>query len=261
MNKRRLYVISLTVLLLSITLTTYGVWTQSSFSHGDPSNDQGCYCHNSGIGVWFNGTDSGLFPGVDVAGGMSFVLNVTSKNVAATGVVPGVQEWMSNVTDNGKFAFNPQNVSADSTQNLSHTKATTIIAFYKITAPQQGGNYLLTVFMQGANLQIAVQVSGPQTNSTTTASSSATGSSTSTTTVTQTVTITTTLPITTTATSTATQTVTAPGTTLSSTQTVTSTTTQTSSSVPTWAYATMAVLLIAGLAVGYIIKRPSVSGS
>jgi len=34
---------------------------------------------------------------------------------------------------------------------------------------------------------------------------------------------------------------------------------QTSSSVPMWVYATMAVLLIVGLAVGYVIRRPSVS--
>ncbi len=67
-------------------------------------------------------------------------------------------------------------------------------------------------------------------------------------TVTQTITTTATLPVTTTTTSTA-------------TQTVISTTTQTSSSVPSWAYAAMVVLLIAGLAVGYMIKRPSVSKS
>jgi sugar lactone lactonase YvrE len=55
-----------------------------------------------------------------------------------------------------------------------------------------------------------------------------------------------------------TQTVTGPGATVTATQTTTSTTTQNSSSVPTWAYATMVVLLIVGPTVGYIIRRPSV---
>ncbi len=47
--------------------------------------------------------------------------------------------------------------------------------------------------------------------------------------------------------------------TATTTRTTTSTTTQISSSVPTWAYAAMAILLIVGLAVGYIVRRPSVS--
>ncbi|MGD0477555.1 MAG: hypothetical protein ABSB29_05245 [Nitrososphaerales archaeon] len=57
-----------------------------------------------------------------------------------------------------------------------------------------------------------------------------------------------------------TTTVTELGTTMTTTQTTTSTTTKACATcVPTWAYATMVVLLIAGLAVGYIIKRPLVS--
>ncbi len=52
-------------------------------------------------------------------------------------------------------------------------------------------------------------------------------------------------------------TVTRPGTTTTSTETMTSTITQMTSSVPSWAYATMAILLILGLAAGYIVKaRP-----
>jgi len=61
-------------------------------------------------------------------------------------------------------------------------------------------------------------------------------------------------------TTTTTTTVTRPvTTTVTTTQTATSTTTRSSSSVPTWAYAAMAVLLIVGLAVGYIVRRPSAS--
>jgi hypothetical protein len=36
---------------------------------------------------------------------------------------------------------------------------------------------------------------------------------------------------------------------------MTSTTTLTSSSVPTWAYVTMSILLVAGIATGYIVRR------
>lgn len=145
----------------------------------EPGNDQGCYCHNNGIAVWFNGTDSGLFPPVPVNGGASFVLNVTSKNIAATGVVPGIQQWMSNMTDTGKFTFNPKNVSATSSLNLMKKTTGAISAFYKITAPPNGGSYILTIFMQGFNSQITVQVTGPQASSSTTSSSSTSSSSSS----------------------------------------------------------------------------------
>lgn len=70
-----------------------------------------------------------------------------------------------------------------------------------------------------------------------------------TTTTTSTVTTTMTVPTT----------ITGPTSTATATQTVTLTTTQSSSSVPTWAYATMVVLLIVGLVVGYFIKRPPVN--
>ncbi len=117
------------------------------------------------------------------------------------------------------------------------------------------------VYLGRASGSYTLPPAGTQTTSSTTSSSTAS----------TTTTVTSTLLLTTTATTTATQTVTGPVTTVTntatSTQTVTSvttqlgptTTTQTSSSVPTWAYAIMILLLIAGLAVGYAIKRPSVS--
>jgi hypothetical protein len=132
-------------------------------------------------------------------------------------------------------------------------------------------------------------ITGPQTNSTTTSSSSSssTSSVTSTRVVTSTEVITTTVPVTVTQTSTATATVTqAVTTTVTSTQpttvTYTSTSTSTStatstlpastttttqtvtqtatafSSLPGWSYALMAVLLLAGLGLGYVLKRAPV---
>jgi hypothetical protein len=53
-----------------------------------------------------------------------------------------------------------------------------------------------------------------------------------------------------------TQTVTGPGSTV--TNTATSTVTQTTSSIPGWSYAVMAVLLLVGLAIGFVVKRPSI---
>jgi len=118
------------------------------------------------------------------------------------------------------------------------------------------------------------------TTSTTTSSTTATTSFVSTimvsTGVTQT--MTTTFPVTITATSTSTQSIvgptvtvagptstltstsTAPSSTITHTQTTTQTATttlvQTTSIIPDWAYGVMAILLILGLAVGYVVKRP-----
>jgi carbohydrate-binding DOMON domain-containing protein len=62
-----------------------------------------------------------------------------------------------------------------------------------------------------------------------------------------------------TVTNTATQTVTGPASTV--TNTATSTVTQTTSSIPDWTYGAMVVLLILGLAIGYVVKRPSARAS
>jgi len=62
-----------------------------------------------------------------------------------------------------------------------------------------------------------------------------------------------------TTTNTVTQTVTGPGSTV--TNTATSTVTQTTSAIPGWAYGVMVVLLLVGLAIGYVVKRPSIEQS
>jgi hypothetical protein len=46
-----------------------------------------------------------------------------------------------------------------------------------------------------------------------------------------------------------------------STVTSTSTVTQTTSAIPGWAYGLMVVLLLIGLAIGYVVKRPSIKQS
>jgi hypothetical protein len=45
--------------------------------------------------------------------------------------------------------------------------------------------------------------------------------------------------------------------TVTSTGTATSTATNSSSAIPDWAYGLMAVLLLIGLAIGYVVRRPA----
>jgi len=184
MNKRSMYVIALAVLLLGVATVTSGVWLAGSFSHGEPSFDQGCYCHNNGIAVWVNDSgdgNGGLFFG-PIAAGSTFHLLISTNNAQATGVVPGLQEWESNQTSNAKFTISPTEVTSSSSQNLNKTSGS-ITALYKITAPSTAGTYTLTLYGQGTLLQpISIQVTGGSTTSTTSTTTSTTSTPTSSTT-------------------------------------------------------------------------------
>ena len=140
-----------------------------------PSNDQGCYCHNNGIGVWFNGTGFLEFTGINFTVGGTVHVNVTSANIAATGVVPGTQEWMSNDTDTGKFTFSPQMVQDGTPQDL-HPATGNITGIYTITAPATAGTYTLTIYVQGTLVTVSAFVGsgGSTTNTTGTGPSSST---------------------------------------------------------------------------------------
>ena len=159
MIKRRMYTIALTVLLLGVMLTTYGVWTQNSFSHAIPSKDAGCWCHDNGIAVFVNGTGdggTGVFFG-QIMVGSTFHLLISTLNVAA-GVVPELQLWESNQTANANFTFSPTSLTANSPYNLS-TQPGNITALYKITAPTTPGEYVLTLYAQGTLLMgVVLQV-------------------------------------------------------------------------------------------------------
>jgi hypothetical protein len=140
------------------------------------------------------------------------------------------------------------------------------------------GTYTLTVTSQEpAPMMITSQfLYTPHTVTVTTTSTSVTVTSTTTythvslQTSTQTTTATVTQPpLTTTATQTTTQTTTqtsiqtttAPPTTQTQTLTNTSTVTNTSSVIPDWAYGAMVVLLVLGLAIGYVVKTQSAKRS
>jgi hypothetical protein len=162
-----MYTIALTVLLLGVMLTTYGVWTQNSFSHAIPSKDAGCWCHDNGIAVFVNGTGdggTGVFFG-QIMVGSTFHLLISTLNVAA-GVVPELQLWESNQTANANFTFSPTSVTAGSAQDLSEQPGN-ITALYKITSPTTPGEYVLTLYSQGTLLMgVVIQVVSTITSTT-----------------------------------------------------------------------------------------------
>jgi hypothetical protein len=223
MNKRGMYTVALAVLLMGVVTVTSGVWLTGSFSHGEPGFDQGCYCHNNGISIYVNATgdgDGGVFFG-PFAAGSSFHLLISTNATQTTGVVPGLQLWESNQSDNAKFTISPAQVNDGSAQDRS-PKAGNITALYKITAPATAGFYTLTLYAQGSLMQgIAIQVTG---GTTTTSTTSSTTHTTSTTTSTTSSTPTTSTTSSTTSTSSSTSTHSTSSTTSTTAQTSTSTT-------------------------------------
>src|SRR5271169_1269174 len=164
-----MYVITLAILLFGVATVTSGVWMTGGFSHGNPEFDQGCYCHNNNIAVWVNGTgdgNGGSFFGPFTAGS-SFHLLINTDNAHVTGVVPALQQWESNQTDNAKFTISPAQVTDNSAADQNKT-AGGILVLYKITTPTTAGTYVLTLYAQGSLLQpIAIQVAGGSTSTTT----------------------------------------------------------------------------------------------
>jgi len=165
------------VLTLTMAMFAYG-GVQTVYA--EPQFGQGCQCHNNGIALWFNGTGHNEFSAVTIAPSATFVINATSANYAATGVVPALQQWMMNMSDTAKFTISPQSVSLSSSSNVSKIKVnSTITAFYKITAPAHAGTYHLVFYAEGTTNSIAVLVVGQTSTSTSTsAASSQTGTTT-----------------------------------------------------------------------------------
>jgi len=163
---------------------------------------------------------------------LSSVTAGTSTTCTATvgGQTPtptGTVTWSQ--TGNGSVSFN-QPTCTLSSGSCEVTMQGTSVGSVNITAAYSGDNY--------------DEASSGATNATITS-------------MIQTTTTTAAPPGTTTVTTT--HTLTPPATTFTTIQTTTSTTQV--SSVPTWAYAAMFVLVVIGLVVGYVIKRPSVSKS
>jgi hypothetical protein len=210
-------------------------------------------------GTSFAGTSPILISGnVDPISPRESVL-ISVANPSGTIIVIADVPINSSLTGLGAYSF---------TLTPSITVCGWLTGTYTVTAEFTVPGYNTEAAAATANFVYSVPASmASSASSTSTGTCTSALNSAATTTTTSTITATVTLPtatVTTTSTSTTTQTAPGQATTLTivttSTQTVTSTT-QTSSSTPSWAYATMAVLLIAGLAVGYAAKRSHPQGA
>ena len=176
MNKLRLYVIALMVLLLGMTLTSALVWNQGAFTHGLPDYDQGCYCHNNNVSVFINGSGDGMFALTfgPFQPGSTFHLRASTNDFHTTGAVPNYQLWMSTAGDNAKFKIDPPGATDNSDVDLNKT-AGNITAIYSVTAPAAPGVYNLILYAQGTLVSpFTIEVFGensttPTTSTTTTA--------------------------------------------------------------------------------------------
>jgi len=169
----------------------------------------------------------------------------------------GTVSWASS----GVANFSPSSTCPLSAGSCAVTYTPSSISPVTITASylgDQDNNVSSGVYNLEVSPMTTMSSSATVTTTVTTIITATTTPTTSTATTTVTSAITTTLAVPTTITG-PTETITGPTSTTATTQTVTSTTSQSSSSVPTWAYATMVVLLIVGVAVGYVVKRPSAS--
>ena len=172
------------------------------------------------------GTISGTETGVASATG---TVDIMINNPAGNDVFSNAVAIQSNGSFNDTFYTGVGNLWATGTY--------TITAYWSIYTTSSTFAYTVT------------------TSSSTSSSGSTTVTTTSTQTTTSTTTKTVTGPITTSTVTGPTTTVTGP--TSTATQTTTSTVTQTTSSIPDWAYGVMVFLLLAGLAIGYVVKRPT----
>jgi coenzyme F420-reducing hydrogenase gamma subunit len=123
----------------------------------------GCYCHNLGVGIWVNGTDTYAKEEVfyvNTESGRSFAFQVTSvktQTERTEGLLQPAMDWMSNMSDNAKFTFDPREVKDNSPQDQNPT-AGSITALFKITAPNDSGSYIISLFAQGPIITALVTV-------------------------------------------------------------------------------------------------------
>jgi cobalamin biosynthesis Mg chelatase CobN len=274
-HKRSVCLVALAILLLGVVPVASGVWLTGSFAHGQPDQATTTSTTTTPVGsIVFTSPSSGS----SFAGPQSYTISATisptppsrdnvSILVTLLGSSSAIDSSTQAVTASGTFSY------------ATHVGGTPswVTGTYVISATDSHGATGLTTFEY-----TAPAVTTTTTTSKTTASSSTSTTSSSTTTstsTTSTTTKTTSTSVSTTtassqppATTTVTQTVTPAPLTITSTtittpapstltktsiQTVTSTVTQTSSVIPDWAYGAMVVLLLAGVAVGYVVKGSS----
>jgi len=150
-------IVGLTLLLVAGLIIGY--FAPFSISQEHTVAGQGCYCHNSGIGLYVNGTDvMATSAGFAYLGnGGSFTFLVRSEQVEPEGVVEAVMAWTPSMSDNAKFAFDPQEVRDNSAQDEDST-AGKIAVLFKITAPNETGSYTIALSTQGTIAVFEVRV-------------------------------------------------------------------------------------------------------
>ncbi len=122
----------------------------------------GCDCHNTGDGIWLNGTEwdseDNVFL-VDADGGksFSFLIEIQRPPQQIVGILPSVIAWMPDMTDNVQFKFDPQKVEDDSPQDQD-SRPGVVTALFKVVVPDKPGTYVISLAADGNILSTLVRV-------------------------------------------------------------------------------------------------------
>ena len=146
------------LIALFVTATVLGNSVQTTVSH--PGYDQGCACHNGGIGIWLNGTGTKFNENplkVSVESEKHYIILVEAALLDRAGVLPFKMAWMSDRSDNARFSFDPQEVDDNSPQDQDSTDERMRVLF-KITAPKEPGSYFNVLVIRGIPVLIEVTV-------------------------------------------------------------------------------------------------------
>jgi Ni,Fe-hydrogenase III small subunit len=127
----------------------------------DHEGGPGCYCHNLGVGIWVNGSDTYaarevIF--VEAEPESSFVELISSQRIGETaGLLEPKMAWMPSMADNAKFTFDPQEVTDNAPQDQDPTVGN-IAVLFKIAAPKEPGSYDISLSVQGPIVTFLVTV-------------------------------------------------------------------------------------------------------
>jgi coenzyme F420-reducing hydrogenase gamma subunit len=125
--------------------------------HSEPDFDQDCYCHSGQTArIEVNGTDASAFV-ARVATGETFTLVVRIEFYEPVTTLENVAGWTPDMGDNAKFTFSPSQVVDNSPQDKEPAVGTMIAAF-KITAPNMPQSYQLALSVRGSIQSITVNV-------------------------------------------------------------------------------------------------------
>jgi Ni,Fe-hydrogenase III small subunit len=150
------------LIVVAIAAVVVGNLTSAVTPPPDHEGGPGCYCHNLGLGIWVN--DSETYAAEDVVyvhaeSGRSFALHiqVVRMQPPTEGLLQPEMAWMPNMTDNGRFTFDPQKVPDNSPQD-EDPNVGSISALFRITPPNESGSYIISLSAQGPIISALVTV-------------------------------------------------------------------------------------------------------